>query len=519
MNKLLTSCLFLLLVHCLKAQNNIDSSAIRFSLTINKSELKEHLEILASDEYEGRETGKNGQKKSAAYLSEQFSASGILPYNGSWYQEFELLEKSTTASITVNGVKFDFKKDFYFFPGFTDTILNIKEIVFTGFGIDDKKYSDYKSSVKGKFLVVLDGEPFDKDGKSLITGTERSSEWTQDPRRKITVAKEKGAAGMIIIKNDFEKSYERLKHFILSPAVELKKHQGDNASGRKRLHAFFISPSMAGNIINSNEIEKLKTKIKETGKTASKKIKIKLEINVSKTAKEMSSENVIAFIEGTDKKDEILVLTAHYDHLGKDGDEVYNGADDDGSGTVALIEIAEAFSEACKNGKRPRRSILIMPVSGEEKGLLGSYYYSENPLFQLEKTIANLNIDMIGRSDTAHKNNPDYVYVIGSDMLSKELHGINESANKKYSDVTLDYTYNSADDPSRFYYRSDHYNFARKNIPVIFYFTGVHEDYHKPTDEVSKIDFDKMEKITRMIFFTAWELANREERPALNKDH
>lgn len=518
MNRILTFGAFLLLTNCLKAQNKPDSSAIRFSLTINKSELKEHLEILASDEYEGRETGKEGQKKSAIYLSEQFASTGISPYRGNWYQEFELLEKTTHASIKINGKEIEFSKEFYFFPGFTDTVLSVNEVYFAGYGIDDKKYTDYKSSVKGKFLIVLDGEPFDKNGKSMITGTEINSEWAYDSRKKITTAKDKGAAGLLIIKNDFAKSYERLKHFVLSPSVELKKYQGDN-TGRKRLHAFFISPSIAGSIINDAETEKLKLKIKESGKTVSKKFKVKLEINVSKTAVELTSENVLAFIEGTDKKEEILVLSAHYDHLGKDGPEVYNGADDDGSGTVALIEIAEAFSEACKNGKRPRRSILIMPVSGEEKGLLGSYYYSENPVFPLENTITNLNIDMIGRSDTAHKNNPDYVYIIGSDMLSNDLHTINETVNKNYSDVKLDYSYNSANDPNRFYYRSDHYNFARKNIPVIFYFTGVHEDYHKPTDEVSKIDFNKMEKITRMIFFTAWELANRDERPQLKKDH
>jgi len=170
---------------------------------------------------------------------------------------------------------------------------------------------------------------------------------------------------------------------------------------------------------------------------------------------------------------------------------------------------------AKRDGKGPRRSILIMPVSGEEKGLLGSKYYTDNPVFPLIKTIANLNIDMIGRIDNMHLDG-NYVYLIGSDMLSKDLHNINEEINKKHIGLELDYTYNTDDDPHRYYYRSDHYNFAKNNIPVIFYFNGVHEDYHKTTDTIEKIDFNKIEKITRFVFLTAWELANKEERIKLN---
>ena len=187
-------------------------------------------------------------------------------------------------------------------------------------------------------------------------------------------------------------------------------------------------------------------------------------------------------------------------------------ADDDGSGTVALLELAEAFSAAKKEGKGPRRSVLIMPVAGEEKGLLGSQYYSKNPVYPIENTVADLNIDMIGRIDEKHEGNPDYIYIIGSNMLSTELHQINEQANTAFTKLELDYTFNKKDDPNQYYYRSDHYNFAKNNIPVIFYFNGVHADYHKATDTVDKINFQKMEKITRLVFYTAWELANREER-------
>jgi Zn-dependent M28 family amino/carboxypeptidase len=232
--------------------------------------------------------------------------------------------------------------------------------------------------------------------------------------------------------------------------------------------------------------------------------------------KKIKGENVLGYIEGDDLKDELIIVTAHYDHLGKHDSLVFNGADDDGSGTVAALEIAEAFMLAKKAGHGPRRSVLIMPVSGEEKGLLGSKYYAENPVYPLEKTVANLNIDMIGRLDDWH-DTANYVYLIGADRLSQELHDISEEVNKKYIGLNLDYTFNEEDDPNRYYYRSDHYNFAKNNIPVIFYFNGVHEDYHKTTDTVEKIDFQKIENITRLVFLTAWELANRDERIVVDK--
>ena len=232
--------------------------------------------------------------------------------------------------------------------------------------------------------------------------------------------------------------------------------------------------------------------------------------------KKIKGENVLGYIEGTDLKDELIIITAHYDHLGKHDSLIFNGADDDASGTSGVLEIAEAFMLAKKEGKGPRRSVLIMPVSGEEKGLLGSKYYTDNPIYPLDKTIANLNIDMIGRVGD-FKDNPNYVYLIGSDMLSQDLHNISEEVNKKYIGLELDYTFNKKNDPNRYYYRSDHYNFAKNNIPVIFYFNGIHEDYHKPTDTIEKINFNKIEKITKFIFLTAWELANREERIVVDK--
>jgi len=229
------------------------------------------------------------------------------------------------------------------------------------------------------------------------------------------------------------------------------------------------------------------------------------------------SENIWAFIEGSEKPEEIVVVSAHYDHIGIIDGEIYNGADDDGSGTVALLEIAQAFQEAKNDGHGPKRSILFLHVTGEEHGLYGSKFYTENPLFPLANTISDVNIDMIGRRDEFHLKSNDYIYLIGSNFLSNDLYNVCEEVNKKYINMKLDYKYNSKNDPNRFYYRSDHYNFAKHNIPSVFLFNGVHDDYHQATDEIDKIEFDALQRRTQLAFVIAWELANREKRPVLNK--
>ncbi|WP_288437359.1 M28 family metallopeptidase [uncultured Chryseobacterium sp.] len=228
------------------------------------------------------------------------------------------------------------------------------------------------------------------------------------------------------------------------------------------------------------------------------------------------SENILAFIEGSEKPDEIVVVSAHYDHVGTKNGVVYNGADDDGSGTVAVMEIAKAFQQAKKAGKGPKRSILFLHVTGEEHGLFGSEYYSEHPVFPLANTVVDLNIDMIGRDDPANRGK-QYVYVIGSEMLSSQLKVINEAANKRTNNLELNYKYDDLNDPEQLYYRSDHYNFAKHNIPVAFFFDGIHEDYHKPGDDPEKIDYQLLEKRTQLIFTTAWDIANREERIVVDR--
>jgi len=281
---------------------------------------------------------------------------------------------------------------------------------------------------------------------------------------------------------------------------------------------FYLSALTAVKIFNTT-FDKLKK-----ASADKKPIKVKsstISYSIEPNYREVKSENVLGFLEGSDKKDEVVVITSHYDHIGistrGEGDKINNGADDDGSGTVAVLALAKAFVQAKRDGKGPRRSILFMTVTGEEKGLLGSQFYTDNPVYSLDKTVANLNIDMIGRRDPQHKTSAPYVYVIGSDKLSSELHTLSETTNKTYTNLIFDYTYNDEKHPERIYYRSDHWNFAKNNIPIVFYFDGVHEDYHKPSDEVDKIEFDLLSHRAKAVFHTAWEIANRDNRLVVDK--
>ena len=492
-------------------------SARVYGNTILAKDLKKHLEIIASDEYEGRETGRKGQKMAAEYITKHFKDIGVPGGNkGEYYQKFPLIiQHAGGTDIFINDKKFEFLEDFYFYKGFIDTSLLVDEIVFVGYGIEDKKYSDYKNvDVTDKVVMFLAGEPF-KKGKSIITNSAEHSPWSINSSMKMKLAKNKGAKAIFVVPKDFQQNVLTMIHYIESPSMNLDL--GKTAPS-KRLTNFYISPKMANEILKKTgeTVEGLRKKINK--KTVTLTCKTGVVIEMHRETENLSSENVLGFIEGTDKKEEIVILTAHYDHIGVDAKngEVYNGADDDGSGTVAIMEIAEAFAKAKVEGNGPRRSVLIMPVAGEEKGLLGSEYYSVNPVYPLENTVVDLNIDMIGRLDIKHSDDPNYVYIIGSSMLSTELHEINETANSTFTKLELDYEFNTKDDPNRYYYRSDHYNFAKNNVPVIFYFNGVHADYHKTTDTVDKINFDKMEKITRLVFYTAWQLANQENKIEVN---
>lgn len=228
--------------------------------------------------------------------------------------------------------------------------------------------------------------------------------------------------------------------------------------------------------------------------------------------------NVMGFIKGSSTPDEVIIITAHYDHLGIRRGEMYRGADDNASGTSALLEIGQAFAIAQKDGNGPRRSVLILALGAEEKGLIGSAFYTDkDPIFPLINTVVNLNMDMIGHLDELHPTDPNFVSIVGSDWQSSDLHEIHEQANKKFVGLELDYTFNSINHPERFFYRSDQYNFAKYGIPAIFYTSGDHHDYHKPTDTIKNLKYDRIQKVAQLVFYTAWEIANREERIVVDK--
>lgn len=494
------------------------NNAETFGQNISVQQLKKHLYVLASDAYEGRETGMEGQRKAAQYLDDYYAQIGI-PTQRQIFPLKRLSFLSSTAQISSGANEkpetLNFIEDFYFFSADKTQSVDVKEVVFVGYGISDENWDDYKSvDVKGKVIVCLSGEPV-KKGKSLITGTETFSEWTFDRELKRKTAIEKGATMFIQIDQNFDQYMGRVKYYLQIPRMTLDR-TGSEDEEDLRIPYLHCSSRMADKMCKAFGLPAysvLQKKAISKKRVKSKSAKGNMKVNFHVKREDLVSENVMAFLEGSDPelKAEIVVISAHYDHVGIINGEIHNGADDDGSGTVSVMEIARAFKTAKDKGMGPKRSILFLHVSGEEKGLLGSEWYSDHPVYPLVNTVCDLNVDMVGRKDADHEDGR-YVYLIGSDKLSTELHQISEEANKKYTQLNLDYTYNDPNDPNQFYYRSDHYNFAKHNIPVIFYFSGVHEDYHKPGDDPEKIMYDKMAEIGKLVFHTAWEVANRPDR-------
>ena len=486
--------------------------------TITVKDLKSYLNVLASDEFQGRETGTKGNDLAAYFIKNQLIKFGIppLPQTDDYFQPIQFNWTAwNKTEMRLGEETFRHGWDFLAYPGRNNSIDlgYINEITFIGYGIDDPAYSDYQDvDVTGKVIALLKGEPTNADGTSKITSTNESSDWTTDWKKKVQTAKAKGAKAVLIIDNKLQDRASSTRNLWFGRQVTL----GAQADFDKLCNSVYITSTMAKTIFGKNykKVIKARKKIQRKNKSVAIQIPTDLSLKLDKKASSLKGNNVLGYIEGTDPelKDEIVVVSAHYDHLGMRGKDIYNGADDNGSGTSTVLEIAEAFAIAKKKGIGPRRSVLCMWVTGEEKGLLGSQYYTELPLFELDKTIVNINVDMVGRVDKKYKDNPEYIYVIGSDRLSTDLHAINEGVNTRFTNLTLDYTYNAEDDPNRYYYRSDHYNFAEKGIPAIFYFNGTHKDYHRTTDTVDKIQFDKMAKIAKLIFYTAWEITNRDDR-------
>ncbi|MGB0165322.1 MAG: M28 family peptidase [Luteibaculum sp.] len=479
-----------------------------YSNTIEAKDIKAHLEVLASDSFMGRETGTEGQRLAADYIENHFKSLGLKPVVDSGYQqsfEIDIIEPAEVA-LTLNSAQFSFPDDLLYLGSVNTQELNFSEVVYVGYGVSDSIWDDYADlDVAGKVVVLRSGEP-KRDSLYVLTNSKTPSNWTYNPGLKIELARKKGAVGIIEFNPELNSIISRYTRYLMRSRVALTEDS-------KEIKAPFVMISDSGFAdalnLKAGDLDAWKNGKEVSIGTGS--------LTYKNNSRKGSSTNVLGYLPGTEKKDEVLVITAHYDHLGMRDSLIYNGADDDGSGTSAVLELAEAFQQASYEGYKCKRSILFMLVSGEEKGLLGSQYYTEHPIFELENTVTNLNIDMIGRRDPKYKDDPNYVYVIGSEMLSSDLKKISESQNRKHTKLKLDYTFDDPNDPNRFYYRSDHYNFAKNNIPVIFYFTGTHDDYHKPTDTVEKIEFDKMEKITRLVFHTAWEIANRDERLKVDK--
>jgi hypothetical protein len=508
MKKINTALAALLLsAACACAQQ--DLTAVKYAKLITAEDAKRHLSIIASDAFEGRETGKPGAMMAANYIAAEFKKLGLqAPVKGSYFQDVPLVESSyDVKTFTVNGTAYAFKKDFYGGSynaptGNHDFVA--KEIVFLGHKAGGDAAAELGTTdITGKaVLIVNDGETQPNIAKRIA--------FIQSKNPAFIIATSANVATALANQRMAGANAPRIgiasdKPVILPPV-------------------FNVTADVANQlVVNSGEtFETFKASGDDKGLQPNQAIKADIAVTVYTSNVPAKAVEVLGFMPGTDLKDEILVFSAHYDHIGltKSGtDKVNNGADDDGSGTTGILEIAQAFSKAKKEGHGPRRSILFLGNVGEEKGLLGSEYYTDHPVFPLKNTITDLNIDMIGRVGFEYIGKPDssnYVYAIGSGMLSVELRKISEEVNKKYTNLILDYKYDDPKDPNRFYYRSDHYNFAKHGVPIIFYFNGVHADYHRPSDEVSKINFPLLAKRAQLVFYTGWELANRDKKPVVD---
>ncbi|GAB5555211.1 MAG: hypothetical protein Sapg2KO_48020 [Saprospiraceae bacterium] len=520
--------LLVCLLFVLSTTTNISAQSIRlesdankvekYMKTITAKELKDHLYILASDDYEGRETGTLGQKKAADYIARHFMKKGLsgpVKDNPNPYLQPINFYGRYVSNVMVSSpnATWSLGRDFVT-RSISDLEVENAGLVFIGYGLEKDGYNDLAGlDLKGKGVVMISGDAKGKDGEDLF-------EDLPSFRETYRALLDKGVKYLITMSPTEEEAQSRISLYgtgVTKPRLSLDQGNTRRASAP----SIIASPSAVARLFGESpaSFQKFLDKSIKKGKSMGGKYTTTASVKYDYRDGAIPSENVLGFMEGTDLKDEVLVITSHYDHVGVSyNGEINNGADDDGSGTVSVLEMADAFAMAAEEGNRPRRSILFMTVTGEEKGLLGSRYYSDNPIFALDKTVANLNIDMIGRVDPDRADDPDYVYIIGSTMLSSDLHNISEAvAGKFVKDLELDYKYNSKDDPNRFYYRSDHYNFAKHNIPIIFYFNGTHEDYHRPSDTPDKIEYEIMEKRAQLVFVTAWELANRSKAPVVDQ--
>jgi len=521
-----------------KERKSIDE----FVDVISRDLLYQHLSILASNDMEGRNTGSIGIEKAADYLAQQYAKLGLVApgENGSYFQTVPFMGTKTQHLEFSLSKKRDSGVIAYTAPApLSDTNLlftrmqggkGIMEgnIVFAGFGAVDTTYGVDpfgNMNIKGTWVLIFQDLPRVFEGDTLL------GQRINNQGRLLDLIIRREAAGVILIDSEptlpFEIYVEAFRKQIETPGnIRFADRPAPNtlAGGYLRVH-----PELAAHLLGVDGmagLNALKAKVQSNMRGFNAQLlEYGLSMTIDEQQVEVPSRNVLAFLEGSDPvlKDEIVVLSSHYDHVGislpdANGDYINNGADDDGSGTAGVLAVATAFAQAAENGYRPRRSILFLNVTAEEKGLLGSRYYSDNPVFPIENHIANINMDMIGRDATEHieKGISDGVYIIGASLISSTLDSLLTVSNSKTHNLNFDMSLNNVRDPQQIYRRSDHWNFGRLGIPFVFYFTGIHEDYHRPSDEVDKINFDKYTKITQLIYQNTLEIANSDKRPVVD---
>lgn len=504
-----------------------NSPARNAAANITAAQLKDYLYFVASDEMEGRDTPSRGLNATAKFIATMLSRWGFRPAgdDGTFFQKIALRNDAIDeqqTSLEIGGQKFAFGEDFFRVAG---SGAFIAPLVFArdGWFVKSKNIDALAGvDAKGKILVVTGNlsrgtlTPFPAGVVPQdLDASKKGADWA-DP---MTYAQQKGAAGIILIATpQAQQNWEQFRRFLSRGSVYPEKLREDAGAV---LPTMLVSQKVGEAIFKGETADANSASAFEIKKSAAMSAKSKSET--------VYTQNVVALWEGGDPqlKSEMVAVGAHYDHVGtnpnaRTEDKIWNGADDDGSGTVAVLSMAEALA---KSPKRPKRSVLLVWHCGEEKGLWGSEYFNKFPTVPIKNVIAQLNIDMIGRSRKANDTNPknanlsgeQEVYVIGSEMMSSKLGEVTKSINDSFLKLNYNYKYDDPKDTNRFFFRSDHFNYAVNGIPIVFWFDGVHEDYHQPGDEPQKIDYDKMQSIARTIFLTMWELADLKERPAVDK--
>lgn len=464
--------------------------------TLSADSINRYLSVLTSDSLEGRESGTIGQRRAGLYLQQLYEEWNIgIPPAGSRMQRHPLTIRNNKAyNLRSSDEKFLFYKDFYYPAGRTDTSFLFNQLIFCGYGNFSADYDDFKEKpIAGKVILISADSVFHK---KLLPFNSNSLY-----QKLKNIEGKKPALVFVSVRN--------LNNQILE--LERNTSVADSLSALS-FRVVFIQSDLVSMLTNSTtfSIGNQLNKINSNGKPAPKSFQVQLELNTTSVTDNLVGQNVFGYIEGTDLKGEVVIISAHYDHLGKHDGKIFHGADDDGSGTAAIMEIARLFSIEIKKGNPPRRSLLFMNTCGEEKGLLGSKWYVDHPFFEHAKTVVDLNVDMIGRIDSSYnaRQIPEYVYVITSQEDSPDLLKFNDEINAGSTQLILDTKYCDPADPNNFYGRSDHYSFVRKRIPALFYFSGTHEDYHKSTDTIDKIDFFILRKRAQLIFNVAYELVH-----------